>query len=184
MDMKETCIFKKSNLWKRFTAWQLDLPGDKPLPSDDSREGTPVPHVLLGDEAFGLSKNLLRPYPSKNVSHEKRIYKYRHARARHVVECTFGILKNKWHILQSVILVHSNFASVIVQCYCVMHNFVRKRDGFVFEDTLSCELQGVQESASVGGHSQGTDMRKTFCDYFNGPGALPWQNKRVRMGTN
>jgi hypothetical protein len=52
-------VLKKSNFWKRFTARQLDLPGDKPLPWNDSREGTPVPHVLLGDEAFGLSKNLL-----------------------------------------------------------------------------------------------------------------------------
>ena len=180
----DSYIFKKSNFWKRFTAGQLDLPGDKPLPSDDSREGTPVPHVLLGDEAFGLSKNLLRPYPSKNLSHEKRIYNYRHARARRVVECTFGILSNKWHILHSVILVHPNFASIIVQCCCVLHNFVRKRDGFVFEDTLSCQLQGVQESASVGGRSQGIEVREMFCDYFNGPGALPWQNKRVRMGTN
>ena len=177
-------VLKKSNFWKRFTAGQLDLPGDKPLPSNDSREGTPVPHVLLGDEAFGLSKNFLRPYPSKNLSHEKRIYNYRHARARRVVECTFGILSNKWRVLHSVILVHPNFASIIVQCCCVLHNFVRKRDGFLFEDTLSCELQGVQESASVGGRSQGIEVREMFCEYFNGPGALPWQNKRVRMGTN
>ena len=82
-------VLKKSNFWKRFTAGQLDLPGDKPLPSNDSRESTPVPHVLLVDEAFGLSKNLLRSYPSKNLSHEKRIYNYRHARARRVVEVPF-----------------------------------------------------------------------------------------------
>ena len=50
--------------------------------------------------------------------------------------------------------------------------------------TLSCELQGVQESASVGGCSQGMEVREMFCEYFNGPGALPWQNKRVRMGKN
>jgi hypothetical protein len=54
-----------------------------------------------------------------------------------------------------------------------LHNFVRKRNGFVFEDTLSCELQGVQET--VGGCLQGIEMREMFCEYFNGPGALPWQ---------
>jgi hypothetical protein len=178
----DSYVLKKSNFWKRFTAGQLDLTGDKPLPSNDSREGTPVPHVLLGDEAFGLSKNFL--YPSTNLSHEKRIYNYRHARARHVVECTFGILSNRWYVLHSVILVHPNFASIIVQCCCDLHSFVRKRDGFVSEDTLSCELQGVQESARVGGRSQGIEVREMFCKYFNGLGALPWQNKRVRMGTN
>ena len=79
---------------------------------------------------------------------------------------------------------HPNFASIIVQCCCVLRNFVRKRDGFVFEDTLSRELQGVQESASVRGRSQGIELREMFCEYFNGPGDLPWQNKRVRMVTN
>jgi len=180
----DSYVFRKSNFWKHFTAGQLDLPGDKPLPSNDSREGTPVPHVLLGDEVFDLSKNLLGPYPSKNLSHEKRIYNYRHERARRVVECTFGILSNKWHVLQSLILVHPNFASIVVQICCVLHNFVRKRVGFVFEDTLSCELQGVQESASVGGRSERIEVTEMFCEYFNGPGSLPWQNKTVRMGTN
>jgi hypothetical protein len=65
-----------------------------------------------------------------------------------------------------------------------LHSFVRKRGGFVFEDNLSCELQGEQESASVGGRSQGIEVREMFYEYFNGPGALPWQNKRMRMGTN
>jgi len=94
----ESYVCKKSNFWKRFNVRQLDLPGDKPLPSNDSRDGTPVPHVLLRDEDFGLSKKLLQPYPSKNLFHEKRTYNYRHARARRVVECTFRILSNKWHV--------------------------------------------------------------------------------------
>jgi hypothetical protein len=37
-------------------------------------------------------------------------------------------------------------------------------------------LPGLQESASVG-HSEGIEAREMFCEYFNGPGALPWQNK-------
>jgi len=31
----DSYVFKKSNFWKLFTAGQLDLPGDKPLPSND-----------------------------------------------------------------------------------------------------------------------------------------------------
>jgi hypothetical protein len=53
-----------------------------------------------------------------------------------------------------------------------LHNFVRKRNGVVFEDTPSCELQDVQELASVGGRSQGTEVREMFCEYFNGPGKI------------
>jgi hypothetical protein len=54
----------------------------------------------------------------------------------------------------------------------------------LFLKTLSCELQGVQESASVGGRSQGIEVREMFYEYFNGPGAIAWQNKSLRIGTN
>jgi hypothetical protein len=176
----DSYVFKKSNFWKRFTAGQLDLPGDKPLPSDDSREGNPVSHVLLGDEAFGLSKQLLQPYPSTNLSHEKRIYTaatpepdvYLWNSEQQTACSTFS------HSCASKLCVHH---STVLLCFA---HLVRKRDGFVFEDILSCELQGVRESAGVGGRSQGIEVREMFCEYFNGPGALPCQNKRVRMGTN
>jgi hypothetical protein len=69
--------------------------------------------------------------------------------------------------------VHPNFESTTVQCCCVLHNFVSKRDGFVFEDNLSCELQGVQQSGSAGECSQGIEVKEMSCVYFNGPGALP-----------
>jgi hypothetical protein len=52
----DSYVLKKSNFWKRFNARQLDLPGAKSQPSNDSREGTPVPHILLGDETFWLLK--------------------------------------------------------------------------------------------------------------------------------
>ena len=43
----DSYVLKKSNFWKHFTARQLDLPGDKLLPLNDSREGTPVPMSCL-----------------------------------------------------------------------------------------------------------------------------------------
>lgn len=176
----DSSVLKKSNFGKRLTANQLDLLPDKPLPhSDDSAENSAMPFVFLGDEAFGLSRNLLRSYPSKALFREKKIYNYRHCRARRVVECAFGILSNKWRVLHSVILVHPDFATIVIQCCCILHNFVRKRGGVVFEDTLSCDLQDLEEVASVGGRSKGIEIRQLFCDYFNGPGAVSWQGSRV-----
>ena len=156
------------------------MPLDSPLPVPDNFEkGPQFPYVLLGDEAFGLSEHVMRPYPPKGLSYEKRMYNYRHCRARCVVESSFGILSNKWRVLHSSMLIHPNFAIIVVQACCVLHNFVRRRDGYLFEDTLTCSLQEMDELAVVGGMSKGIDVREMFCQYFNGPGALSWQNKRV-----
>nr|CAH7767053.1 unnamed protein product [Callosobruchus chinensis] len=58
----------------------------------------PLPYVFIGDEAFGISKNLMRAYPGSNLTVPKRIFNYRLCRARRYVECSFGILSNKWRI--------------------------------------------------------------------------------------
>lgn len=174
----DSSIFRNSNFYNRLTAKQLDLPTGKPLPSEDiQNSGSPVPFVFLGDAAFGLSTHVMRPYPEKNLTVEKRIYNYRHCRARRIVECSFGILSNKWRVLHSCILVDLEFATTIVKCCCVLHNYVKKRDGYIFEDSLTCSMAGMDEVTVTGGRSNGFQVRDIFCDYFNGPGALSWQNK-------
>nr|CAI5844570.1 unnamed protein product [Callosobruchus analis] len=56
------------------------------------------PFMFVADDAFALSKNVLVPCMKKNLNVLRRIYNYRHTRARRMVECTFGILANKWRI--------------------------------------------------------------------------------------
>ncbi|XP_029342138.1 uncharacterized protein LOC115033537 [Acyrthosiphon pisum] len=58
-------IFKRSPLGQQLYANKLNVPGVKKLPNDD--HGQEQPFVIVGDEAFGLHQNLLRPYPRKNV---------------------------------------------------------------------------------------------------------------------
>jgi len=76
----------------------------------------------------------MRPYGGKMLSYEKKIFKYR--LARRFVECTFGIMCNKWRILHRPLDVKIDFSENIVKAICVLHNYVRLRDGFKYEDTL------------------------------------------------
>jgi hypothetical protein len=50
----------------------------------------------------------------------------------------------------------------IVKSCCVLHNFVRRRDGYVFEDSLTCDMDDVEQVAAVGGRSTGIAVRDSF----------------------
>lgn len=41
-----------------------------------------VPFVIVGDEAFPLKEYLVKPYPSRQLDQDKRIFNYRLFRAR------------------------------------------------------------------------------------------------------
>ena len=43
-------------------------------------------HIFVADDAFTLKTNLMKPYPQKGLDAEKRVYNYRHSRARRIVE--------------------------------------------------------------------------------------------------
>lgn len=79
-----------------------------------------------------MTENLMRP--SKILSYEKKIFNYRLTLARRYVKCTFGIMCNKWRILHRPPDVKIDLAETIVKAICALHNYVRVRDGFNYEN--------------------------------------------------
>lgn len=86
-------VFAQSRLAAFLHSNEANLPAAKPLPGDTT--GRLVEHFLLGDDAFTLKPWLMKPYPSRSLSHDQRVFNYRLSRARRVVENAFGILANK-----------------------------------------------------------------------------------------
>ncbi|KAK5650153.1 hypothetical protein RI129_001182 [Pyrocoelia pectoralis] len=121
-------IFKNSSLYKRLTEGSLDIPEPKPLVIKN--KSVELPHVIVADEAFGMMENLMRPYGGRSLTHPKKIFNYRITLARRYVECTFGIMCNKWRILHRPLDVNVEFAEKIVKAICTLHNYVRMRDGY------------------------------------------------------
>ncbi|XP_060882015.1 uncharacterized protein LOC132953662 [Metopolophium dirhodum] len=163
----DSTIFKNCPFGKKLYSELLNLPATVVLPNTDN---FPQPFVVIGDEAFGLHKNLLRPYPGRGLTQKRKMFNYRLSRARRYVECAFGILANKWRVLHSAILVEPDFADVIKAC-CILHNYVRRRDGYNFEDTLSNCLEDFKNENNSGARQQGLDVR----EYSMEAGAVPFQ---------
>ena len=83
-------------LFKCLKKKKLGIPTSTQLPNDTKE--THVPHVLLGDEAFPLCCDLMRPFARNALTNERCIFNYRLSRARKVVEIAFGILANRWRL--------------------------------------------------------------------------------------
>ncbi|XP_022835118.1 protein ALP1-like isoform X1 [Spodoptera litura] len=171
----DSTIYKESKLFKKLEDQSLNLPAPKAISSSSG----PVNYCFVGDEAFGLAEHMLRPYSGKHLNIEKRIFNYRLSQARRHIECAFGILVNKWRILHRPLNVSIDFAEDIVKACCILHNFVRQRDGFNFHHTLT--VPGLQDIDNAHVQSRRSlNTRDILKDYFiSNEGAVPWQNNKI-----
>jgi hypothetical protein len=153
------------------------LPDKQQLPNDN---GPSMPFVFVADEAFALGEHMLRPYGRQNLNEVRKIFNYRLTRARRMVECAFGMMASKWRILHRPLDVNLSFCNSIIAACCVLHNYVRQRDGVNFEDTLyECPLQSIN-STKVRSSRAGTTTRDYFAKYFISPqGSIPWQYENI-----
>lgn len=169
----DSTVFRDCALGKKLYGGTLNLPEPKHLPGMTTR---PQPFVMIGDEAFRLHTNLLRPFPARNLTPTRRVFNYRLSRARRSVECAFGVLANKWRIFHVPIQVEPNFIDLIIKTCCVLHNFVRRRDGINFQDTTTHTFHDVT-NVGQSAHGIGKNVRDFFAEYFMDVGAVPFQAK-------
>ena len=55
-----------------------------------------LPYVFVADDAFGLKRHMMKPYPNQNIPLDQRIFNYRLSRARRIIENTFGIATTRF----------------------------------------------------------------------------------------
>ncbi|KAH8033532.1 hypothetical protein HPB51_013609 [Rhipicephalus microplus] len=71
-------VLEQSKFGCRLENGKLHIPRDLELPNTSYS----APCVFVGDEAFPLRTDFLRPYPGRGLEGEKRIFNYRLSRAR------------------------------------------------------------------------------------------------------
>lgn len=120
-------VLRNSLLWQKICSNSLNLPTPSPL--HGSNTSTDIPYVFLGDGAFALSANLMKPYPGNHaVGSPKRIFNQRLSSSRVVVENVFGILTAKFRIFKKPILLEPEKVSIITMTCILLHNFLRRSE--------------------------------------------------------
>jgi hypothetical protein len=157
-----------------------------------------MPFVFLGDDAFSLTENLMKPNSRNGTGHldiEKRIFNYRVSRARRVVEYAFGILVSRFGVFQRDILLSPEKAQVVTLACCYLHNYLRRKSsaymapGTVdWEDengvvhagswrACQTESQNLQATFGRNASERAKQIRDLYKVYFCTKGSVPWQRQ-------
>ncbi|KAH7974282.1 hypothetical protein HPB49_013724 [Dermacentor silvarum] len=96
------------------------------LPSAGELPGTGIvaPYAFVGDEAFQLREDFMRPFPAKQLRDGRGVFNYRLNRVRRCAGNAFGITTARWRILLRTINLHPKNVNYIVEAACILHNFL------------------------------------------------------------
>ncbi|XP_046661985.1 protein ALP1-like [Homalodisca vitripennis] len=95
------CVFSHTTFRDCLRNNTMHLPPPTPLPGRTDK----TPYVFVADDAFPLSKHIMKPYPGiQKKDSKERVFNYRLSRARRVSENAFGIISSVYRILQRPML--------------------------------------------------------------------------------
>lgn len=194
--MHDSAVFRESLLGNKIYSNTLPLPSPCEVPGYNYK----LPYVIVGDDAFALKPNLLKPHPSRGLTLEKRIFNYRLSRARRTVENAFGILANRWRVLLSTIPLDVDMVETITYACVLLHNYlITKKNSHQWyvpnnykisnspntnnhEEQLSEHQYGLEQQTGNRSCNNALEIRDKFSEYFNTAGAVPFQYTAVEMG--
>ena len=216
----DALIYNNSSLKEHLDAGTLNIPApsklskDRPLPAKTpaghpifDEDGEPVmqeppdvPYYLIGDDAFALSINLMKPISRQQLSYEESVYSYRISRARRCVENAFGIMAHRWRVLYKEMGFEVEKCRCIIKTCIVLHNLLRTR--YPGESARAADVEnedgtyvmgqwrstvGREEEAEAPGigfknsYKEAKRMQQYLMDYVvdQNRGGVPWQDNQI-----
>lgn len=118
-------VFANTTFHKKLTRNELKLP--KPTRLSNKSNAQDIPFVLVADDAFALSTNLMKPFPgSYPKGSPERAFNYRLSRARRIIENVFGLLATVFRVFRRPISLGPKKVENIVLACILLHNFLRR----------------------------------------------------------
>ena len=195
--LSDAGVFANSKLSTLLASNKLNLPPARQVENSDLM----CPYMIIGDDAFPLRFNLMKPYHRTGLVQKEIIFNYRLSRARRVVENAFGIMANRFRIFRAPIAMEPSKVNKIVMAATVLHNYLRTRTMLLCDPVerpdhenprtglvtpgewrKSYTESGMAPIAVKGGRlaSGPKKLRDDLADYFNTTGAIPWQWRLVK----
>ena len=194
-------IFSSCNLGIAIMENRLNLPNSEQIWGSEFS----FPYVFVGDEAFPLRVNLMKPYPRSLLAIAERIFCYRLSRCRRIIENTFGILASRFRIFRRPIIARLEVVIAVTKASVALHNFLMHGKEFrssfqycppelVDQETARGTRPGtwrnmgepgglVPLQGRVGSNNYSQEarvVRENFRDFFyKGKGQVPWQLQYV-----
>ncbi|CAK1593490.1 unnamed protein product [Parnassius mnemosyne] len=184
-------VINRSIFYEKLNTGSLNIPRVARIMNSE----TVLPYVFVGDDAFSLRPDLMKPYPGPYLSPQQRIFNYRLSRARRIIENIFGILVNRFRIFRTSI----KTIDKIVMAACILHNFLRRncnqyiRVGVDIENLedgnistgyrANNELLGLQITNQGQSQTMARYVRDQYMQYFNNEGSVLWQNRFTNLNT-
>lgn len=190
-------VFNRCTFGQAMDSNQLCLPPERALPGRE----TPVPFVLVADDAFALRPNILKPYAQRGLTMVQRVFNYRLSRTRRVIENVFGIMSARFRVFHKPIHLDPIKTKKVVLACCVLHNYLLSKNKKKYAPVHSFDqynddgslIQGDWRNqptsttlfplASDPGRAQNTTdakkVQREFAEYFIEEGELEWQYKNI-----
>lgn len=165
--------FEASDLFRLMQTNKLEIPNPANLPGTNVK----APYVFVGDYAYPLLANLLKPYSKNNLSFEEEMFNKRLSRMRKSVECAFGILFAKWRLLSTTIETNVNVIEDIIKCICLLHNIIIDQEGIQHHLTEAVVIPVPEKRKKQMGRptNAGVSVRDLYKSFFaNNPLAFTY----------
>ncbi|XP_049522130.1 uncharacterized protein LOC125944811 [Dermacentor silvarum] len=130
-----------------------------------------VPPLILCDQAFPLTSNLMKPFPGTNHTPEESNFNYELSKTRRIVENAFGRLKARFRFVMKRMECDISNVPIVVRACCVLNNICEHFNDSASQQWLNeAELQNTVYQQPL--HTTGTqvgcgrDVRDAVVHYF------------------
>ena len=180
-------IFNDSAFINAFKSNSLDLPPPSTIEK--------ISYHLVGDDAFALTTNMMKPYPHRSLNKQQRVFNYRLSRARRVAENAFGIFAHRFRVFLSTIRLSPEKVTYLILATCCLHNYLIDKHKHTYTSAADVEqndctfsnglwredpsMVRLNHSTNRNSSQLAKHQRILLTNFFSGCGSVPWQNDMI-----